>query len=77
VRARGAGVAVRGSGRGGGRADGTGGERSYRCHPQWRSPPGGVFIFADRDIATSYEGIVDGIHTFSLRPGHRTDSRHP
>ncbi len=31
-----------------------------------------VFTFADRDIATSYGGIVDGIHTFSLRPGDRT-----
>src|SRR3954466_9246891 len=30
-----------------------------------------VFTFADRDIATSYGGIVDGIHTFSLRPGDR------
>jgi arginine deiminase len=30
-----------------------------------------VFTFADRDIATAYGGIVDGIHTFSLRPGGR------
>jgi arginine deiminase len=30
-----------------------------------------VFTFADRDIATAYGGIVDGIHTFSLRPGDR------
>jgi arginine deiminase len=28
-----------------------------------------VFTFADRDIATLYPNIVDGIHTFSLRPG--------
>ena len=27
-----------------------------------------VFTFADRDIATLYPAIVDGIHTFSLRP---------
>jgi arginine deiminase len=30
-----------------------------------------VFTFADRDIATAYGGIVDGIHPFSLRPGDR------
>ena len=30
-----------------------------------------VFTFADRDIATAYRDIVDGIHTFSLRPGDR------
>ncbi|MGY1804871.1 arginine deiminase [Blastococcus sp. SYSU D00922] len=30
-----------------------------------------VFTFADRDIATAYLDIVDGIHTFSLRPGDR------
>jgi arginine deiminase len=28
-----------------------------------------VFTFADRDIVTLYPTIVDGIHTFSLRPG--------
>ena len=28
-----------------------------------------VFTFADRDIVTYYPNIVDGIHTFSLRPG--------
>jgi arginine deiminase len=27
-----------------------------------------VFTFADRDVATAYRDIVDGIHTFSLRP---------
>jgi arginine deiminase len=27
-----------------------------------------VFTFADRDVATLYPAIVDGIHTFSLRP---------
>jgi arginine deiminase len=27
-----------------------------------------VFTFADRDVATAYPGIVDGIHTFTLRP---------
>jgi arginine deiminase len=33
-----------------------------------------VFTFADRDCATSYLDIVDGIHTLSLRPGSaRTD----
>lgn len=30
-----------------------------------------VFTFADRDLATAYADIVDGIHTFSLRPGDR------
>jgi arginine deiminase len=30
-----------------------------------------VFTFADRDIATAYRDIVDGIHTFSLRPGDK------
>ncbi|MEV1292398.1 arginine deiminase [Pseudonocardia sp. NPDC049635] len=30
-----------------------------------------VFTFADRDVATAYGGIVDGIRTFSLRPGDR------
>lgn len=28
-----------------------------------------VFTVADRDLVTYYPGIVDGIHTFSLRPG--------
>src|SRR5689334_11330420 len=28
-----------------------------------------VFTFADRDLVTIYPTIVDGIHTFSLRPG--------
>jgi len=28
-----------------------------------------VFTFADRDVATAYPGIVDGIHAFTLRPG--------
>jgi hypothetical protein len=27
-----------------------------------------VFTFADRDVATEYPGIVDGIHAFTLRP---------
>lgn len=27
-----------------------------------------VFTFADRDVATSYSEIVDGIHTFTLKP---------
>jgi arginine deiminase len=27
-----------------------------------------VFTFADRDVATAYPGIVDGIHPFTLRP---------
>jgi arginine deiminase len=30
-----------------------------------------VFTFADRDIATAYRDIVDGLHTFSLRPGDK------
>ncbi len=30
-----------------------------------------VFTFADRDIVTYFPGIVDGIHTFSLRPSDR------
>ncbi|WP_433273738.1 arginine deiminase [Pseudonocardia xinjiangensis] len=30
-----------------------------------------VFTFADRDVATAYRDIVDGIHTFSLRPGDK------
>jgi arginine deiminase len=30
-----------------------------------------VFTFADRDVATAYLDIVDGLHTFSLRPGDR------
>ena len=30
-----------------------------------------VFTLADRDVATAYLDIVDGIHTFSLRPGDR------
>jgi arginine deiminase len=30
-----------------------------------------VFTFADRDIVTLYANIVDGIHTFSLRPSDR------
>jgi arginine deiminase len=30
-----------------------------------------VFTFADRDVATAYLNIVDGIHTFSLRPGDK------
>src|SRR3954467_1411648 len=28
-----------------------------------------VFTLADRDVATAFLDIVDGIHTFSLRPG--------
>jgi arginine deiminase len=28
-----------------------------------------VFTFADRDVATAYPGIVDGIHPFTLVPG--------
>jgi arginine deiminase len=31
-----------------------------------------VFTFADRDIATAFPGIVDGIHTFTLRPGDKS-----
>jgi arginine deiminase len=31
-----------------------------------------VFTFADRDCVTTYPGIVDGIHTFTLRPGDTT-----
>jgi arginine deiminase len=27
-----------------------------------------VFTFADRDVATAFPGIVDGIHAFTLRP---------
>jgi len=30
-----------------------------------------VFTFADRDLATAYLEIVDGLHTFSLRPGDK------
>jgi arginine deiminase len=30
-----------------------------------------VFTFADRDIVTVYPNIVDGIHTFSLRPSDK------
>jgi arginine deiminase len=30
-----------------------------------------VFTFADRDIATLYANIVDGVHAFSLRPSDR------
>jgi arginine deiminase len=30
-----------------------------------------VFTFADRDVVTYFPGIVDGIHTFSLRPSDR------
>ena len=30
-----------------------------------------VFTFADRDCVTTYPDIVDGIHTFTLRPGDR------
>ena len=30
-----------------------------------------VFTFADRDVATYFPGIVDGIHTFSLRPSDK------
>jgi arginine deiminase len=30
-----------------------------------------VFTFADRDVATVYPGIVDGIHAFTLRPGDK------
>ncbi|MET9110845.1 arginine deiminase [Streptomyces zhihengii] len=29
-----------------------------------------VFTFADRDIVTLYPRIMDGVHTFSLRPGN-------
>jgi arginine deiminase len=31
-----------------------------------------VFTFADRDCVTTYPGIVEGIHTFTLRPGDKT-----
>ena len=30
-----------------------------------------VFTFADRDLATTYNAIVDGIHPFSLRPSDK------
>ncbi len=30
-----------------------------------------VFTFADRDIVTLYPRIMDGVHTFSLRPSDR------
>jgi arginine deiminase len=30
-----------------------------------------VFTFADRDVATSYPAIVDGIHAFTLRPSDK------
>ena len=30
-----------------------------------------VFTFADRDCVTTYPDIVNGIHTFTLRPGDR------
>jgi arginine deiminase len=30
-----------------------------------------VFTFADRDCVTTYPEIVDGIHTFTLRPGDK------
>ena len=32
-----------------------------------------VFTFADRDCVTTFPEIVDGIHTFTLRPGDRTE----
>ena len=31
-----------------------------------------VFTFADRDCVTTFPEIVDGIHTFTLRPGGKT-----
>jgi arginine deiminase len=31
-----------------------------------------VFTFADRDLVTLYPSIVDGVHTFSLRPGDKS-----
>src|SRR5215207_7129866 len=30
-----------------------------------------VFTFADRDIVTTFPAIMDGVHTFSLRPSDR------
>jgi arginine deiminase len=30
-----------------------------------------VFTFADRDLATAYLEIVDGLHSFSLRPSDK------
>jgi arginine deiminase len=30
-----------------------------------------VFTFADRDVVTLYPTIMDGVHTFSLRPGDK------
>jgi arginine deiminase len=30
-----------------------------------------VFTFADRDCVTAFPDIVDGIHTFTLRPGDK------
>jgi arginine deiminase len=32
-----------------------------------------VFTFADRDCVTTFPAIVDGIHTFTLRPGDHTE----
>ena len=32
-----------------------------------------VFTFADRDCVTTFPDIVDGIHTFTLRPGDKTN----
>jgi arginine deiminase len=32
-----------------------------------------IFTFADRDCVTTFPEIVDGIHTFTLRPGDKTD----
>src|SRR5262249_54051594 len=32
-----------------------------------------VFTFADRDCVTTFPEIVDGIHTFTLRPGDKTE----
>lgn len=31
-----------------------------------------IFTFADRDCVTTFPAIVDGIHTFTLRPGDKT-----
>ena len=34
-----------------------------------------VFTFADRDLVTYFPGIVDQIHTFSLRPSDAAPGR--
>lgn len=36
-----------------------------------------VFTFADRDLVTRYPAIMDGVHTFSLRPGDKEPGVEP